>query len=161
MLLDEHIANLDKIKSDIPKIAEDIVRKNSEKILDLVRYGQLAKGLDSFEKDLVYPGKTTNIPLYEPSTELYWAKQQPQPIKPKKAGERYNFEWTGETFRAMMLEIRGEGVFEIFTKDAKNNLLQQIYGTIFNLTDKHNEYINENIILPKLYEYLLNSLPKI
>ncbi len=153
--------NISKIKDDLEKVAQEILLRNSGKILDLIQKGQLGIGLDPFGQPLQHPQKSSNYGKYEPVTAGFWANQTPTPKKPKVTGSTYNFEWSGDTFSTMFLEMRGDSVFEIFTKDGKQSLLENAYGKIFNLSKQNNEIVNQVILLPELYKYVVNNLFKV
>ena len=40
-------------------------------------------------------------------------------------------------------------------------ILEDIYGEIFDLTEEHNQYVNIEIILPTLQQYILDNLVQI
>ncbi|MEN8122203.1 MAG: hypothetical protein ABFS35_17790 [Bacteroidota bacterium] len=155
-LIQPYIDSLEQLKADIPKIAENIVKQNADEIIRIIQRKQLGIGLNSFGNPLSWEKGTG---FYSPYTQDY--ADRDNIITPKPAGQPYNFSWSQDTFRTMVLEVRQEGAFEIFTKDGKQNLLESIYGEIFDLTPEHNEYVNQVIILPSLYRYLLDNLFKI
>ncbi|AKG94197.1 tail protein [Polaribacter phage P12002L] len=156
------IDRLDDIERDLHDIAKQILLDNKEEILDFIKNYQLGLGLDSFGNDLVHPSKrngSSRIPLYEESTQNYWAKKKPIPINSKTYGNRYNFEWTGGTFKGMDFSKFTKNSFTIFSKDSKAKELEIIYGTkLFDLTKEHNEYVNNEILLPNLYKYILDNM---
>ena len=158
------IDRLDDISRNLDDIAVDILIQHKEEILSVVQDLQLGVGVDSFGKLLVHPSKKNNPSrqgIYEPATENYWAKLYP-PNTNKYADHLYNFNWTGSTFDGMDIIDTNKDTFTIFSRDSKAKQLEKIYGTkLFDLTEEHNEWINLNIILPKLQEYLLNNLLKI
>jgi len=153
--------NISKIKDDLEKVAQEILLRNSDKILDLIQKGQLGIGVDPFGQPLQHPQKSSNYGKYEPVTAGFWANQTPTPKKPKVAGGIYNFEWTGTTFSTMFLEFKGDSALSILTKDGKQSVLVQAYGDIFNLSQKNNEIVNQVILLPELYKYVVNNLFKV
>lgn len=157
--------NLDVIKSHLEEVAENSIKVNGKRIIDLVRYGQLRMGVDSFGKDLIHPSKrqnTSRVPLYEPATELYWAKRSPMPRNPKITNRRYNFEWTGQLFDSLDINFNEKESFTIFSTTGKKNFLEDIYQTkLTKLNDEHNQIINEEVIKPAMIEYILENFYKI
>lgn len=160
-ILKGHIAHLKKLSKGLDKVAFGVVETHSEKIMDVVRNEQLGKGIDSFGFGLVHPSKKTNparVPLYEPATEFFWAKRSPYPIKPKKTNARYNFQWTGNFFNSLAIKKERDG-YNIFSKTGKQRLLEKIYETkLTKLTNDNNKMVNDNIILPEVYKYVVNNL---
>lgn len=158
--LTPYIYNLEKISQDIPEIAKKSIRDNAGEIEDLLKYSQLGKGKNSAGQPLKWQhnGKRGNG-KYAPTTPQFAKLGIPSyPIKPKIAGEPYNFEWSGDTFRMMGLEIKGNDEYEIFTRSGKQSFLESIYGEIFKLTEKHNKLVNDKIILPYLQKYILENM---
>lgn len=89
------------------------------------------------------------IGTYSPATEEF-AKQE-NPLQPKRAGDPYNFEWTGKFFRGMNIKVgKNEAVFT--SSDSKTPLLIQQYGQLFGLSDKHLEEAVREKILPRFLE---------
>lgn len=151
------IDKLKSIESKLPEIAKQIIKENVNTILMLVKKRQLGLGLDSYGNDLDNPQSDTS-PYYSPSTESFWAKQNPIPRRSKRAGSKYNFEWTGETMDKMYLAFEEPYSIEIASASGKAKYLESLYGEIFSLTEKHNDLINLTIIQPKLYEYVLKNM---
>jgi hypothetical protein len=112
-LLKPYIDRLEKLYNELDSFVERKIDENEDMILEIVRKNQLGQGYGVTDlgklEDLVHPSKRNggNIPKYEPSTENYWAKKSPFPRKTKKAGARYNFEWTGNTFDSMKINAKG------------------------------------------------------
>lgn len=155
MVTEKILSNLKTIRSEIPKWGEEAVLKKSGEIVDLLKYGQLAKGIDSLGKKMQLGRGYTG---YSPNTQAYASAQGIS--VPKTEGYPYNFQWTGDTFDSMGLKKGKEFEYEIFTIDGKQKKLERIYGNIFDLTKEHNDWINKNIIEPyiseKISEKLLN-----
>jgi hypothetical protein len=153
MITEKVLANLEQLKGKIPQWAKEAVKKNSGEIIDFVRFGQLAKGKNSFDMPLSwYDGNG----FYAISTQAY-ADTQGVSV-PKTAGSPYNFQWTGDTFDSMGLKISSDDEFDIYTIDGKQRMLENIYGEIFDLTQKHNDYVNEHIIEPYVADKLEENL---
>lgn len=142
-----YITHLNALKRDIPRIVREIIRQEAIEIIDVVKYGQLAKGLDS---------QGAVIGVYTPGTEERAKRGRVR--KAKEAGQPYNFQWTGKTFDKMSLKFTGDMTFQVFTKDTKRDILLEEYGEIFDLTEENNDWINEVIIMPRLYAHILNNM---
>jgi hypothetical protein len=156
---------LDKIKyveQNLENFAENIVKKNADYIIMILREEQLGQGFDGFGEALVHPTKQGNpsrTPLYEKSTEEYWTKVDP-PRNPstKKYNNRYDFQWSGNFVDNLKIEYESEG-FSIFSRAGKQRALEAIYGTkLTKLTEKNNSMINNDIILPELQKYILENV---
>ena len=119
-----------------------ILTKNSQLIVDLVKHGQLEKGINSFG-DIV--GR------YALSTQGY--ANADNISTPKKFGEPYNFYWTGQTIENMGFKLNKQS-YSIFTVAGKQRLLTQLYGKLFDLTEEHNTWVNEQIIEPNLVKWV-------
>lgn len=154
-----YIESLEQLKADIPLIASEIVEKNAEKIILILQNKQLGLGLDSFGQPLSFTqGKYSGDGFYTEATEIIAAKESTR--KPKIAGQHYNFQWSSSTFDSMFLKTDDGGQYEIMTRDGKQRMLEAIYGEIFDMTPEHNNFINETIIKPQLYQHLLENLFK-
>lgn len=145
--IDPFISHLNAIGKELPKVCREIIRRNAIEIMDEVKYNQLSKGLDS-------QGQV--IGTYAPQTEAIARRAGARKRKPY--GEPYNFQWTGSTFDKMGIKFVGGNKFQVFTKDAKRDILREAYGEIFDLTEENNDWINEYILLPELQLYILNNL---
>jgi len=151
-------ANINNLKKDIPQLGRDAVIKNKASILKLLQRDQLNQGVASDGGMLTGKrGTPYEDGHYKKKTQDYWAKRAPIPVKPKVQGTQYNFEWTGKTFRMMDIKMNTSD-FEIFSSDAKFEMLKEFYGNIFELTPENNHFINENVILPYIHEHLLKRL---
>lgn len=93
------------------------------------------------------------IGTYSPKTEAI--ARQESTVRPKIAGQPYNFQWTGELFRGMYLKVFPDR-FEIFSRDDKSPLLEAKYSDIFGgnlifgLTDENCEIYAKTKLLPDL-----------
>ncbi len=158
-LVTPYIENLKRIERDLDTVAKEIIKDNVNTILLIVKKRQLGLGLDSHGHDIVHP--EANTTHYSVVTQEYWAKQNPKPRRSKRAGSKFNMEWTGETMDKMYLAFTTDDAYEISSASGKAKYLESIYGEIFNLTEKHNKLINETIIKPQLYEYILKNMFRI
>ncbi len=159
-VLTPYIENLKSIENKIPDLAKQALKENYSEIVMLVKAEQLGKGLNSMGTRLAWSdnGQSGNG-FYSPGTQSI-ADREGVSV-PKTVGTPYNFNWTGATLDGMMMKDTGVDTFEIFTTDSKKSYLEGIYGEIFKLTEKHNTYVNEQIILPYLYRYILNNFMKV
>lgn len=147
-ILQDHISHLEAMKNSVEDVIRDILTENAGKIIDLVRFGQLAKGLNSDNNPLSW---ASGSGFYAKSTQSY-ADAQGLSV-PKTAGNPYNFQWTGDTFDAMGFKLTPKS-FELFTASGKQRHLEQIYGEIFDLTEENNALVNERILQPELIKWI-------
>ncbi len=152
-LLTPFIENLKSIEHRLPDIAKKAVIDNAGTIINLVKFGQLARGKNSQDLPLDWSGGSG---FYAKGTQAF-ADRDGISI-PKQWKAPYNFQWTGSTFDSMRLKIINQKEFDIFTTDGKQRLLESIYGEIFELNKKHNDWVNENIILPALELFILQNM---
>jgi len=152
MTIAEKLNNhLDKLKGEIPEVAKQAILDNRGTIVNLVKFGQLSKGLNSDGLPLAWSKGTG---FYAESTQGYANRDRVS--VPKSKGAPYNMSWTGQTLDNMYLEFVDvkKMTYEISTVKFKKNLLEEIYGEIFNLTKEHNDWINNNIIEPHVAKYI-------
>ena len=145
-----YLTKLDSIEKELPKIAEQAVIENIENIKNILKYSQLELGINS---------DGDNVGTYSSLTEEYASIADT--VKPKRAGDSFNFQWSGATFAFMDIATDGKGNYDIFSTSGKQKLLEDIYGELFDLTDEHNQYVNIEIILPSLIDYILDNLVQI
>ncbi len=166
-IVQPYIENLKSIENKIPDLAKQALKENYSEIVMLVKAEQLGKGKNSMGLPLAWSdGKYSGDGFYSDATDKIADNSINSALgrstkKPKIAGEPYNFSWTGATLDGMAMKDTGVDTFEIFTTDSKKSYLEGIYGEIFKLTEKHNTYVNEQIILPYLYRYILNNFMKV
>tara|TARA_R110000764_G_scaffold154389_1_gene242280 strand:- start:543 stop:1001 length:459 start_codon:yes stop_codon:yes gene_type:complete len=145
-----YLTKLNNIELELPMVAQRAVIENIENIKNILKYSQLELGINSDGDDVgVYSFNTENEALTSNT------------VKPKKAGDPFNFQWSGATFAFMDIRTDGKGNYDIFSTSGKQKLLEDIYGELFDLTDEHNQYVNIEIILPSLIDYILETLVKI
>lgn len=145
-----YLKNLESIEKELPNIAKQAVINNAEFIINLLKHGQLEKGLNSF-------GEITG--RYSFFTQGY--ANADNISTPKKFGDPYNFFWSGKTIEGLKIGRNTRKEFDITTVPSKQKLLEEIYGVLFDLTEEHNEFINMEIILPELEKYILDNLVSI
>lgn len=131
------------VRNSIPSEVDRIIEQNKPAILDLNRERQLYdKGIDA----------TGNmLRSYSPFTIA---------LK-KQKGEVYNRTTlldTGAFYRRFDLLVR-DGKVSFFSRDPKSEKLQDDYGeAIFGLTAENQKVMNEEIIKPRLAEYITKYL---
>jgi len=138
-VLEPYNIALIRMQEDIPFILQRIFTEKSEIIVNLLFEQQLSVGLD---------GDGREIGRYSRYTELIARYELPRPIKPKEAGELYNFEWTGDWKSKMKA---------IFSNEHKELIVK--YGDeIVKPSVDLNAFINKNILKPGLYQEFVNRL---
>jgi hypothetical protein len=149
-IVDPYLLKLNSIEQELPDIAIQSVINNKENIMNILKFSQLELGIKSDGSDVgVYSDLTSQFAIGQDT------------VKPKNAGDPYNFQWSGGTFAFMDIKTSGKGEFDIFSTGGKQKLLEDIYGELFDLTEEHNQYVNIEIILPTLQQYILDNLVKI
>lgn len=146
-LVKPYINNLKRIERDLSKIAKDVVVNNKQTIINLLKYGQLEQGIDAFGKVV---GK------YALTTQGYANAQNIS--TPKTFQQPYNFKWSGQTIDNLKISKIVDDSYDITTVASKKRLFQELGWDILRLTKEHNDWINETIIKPKLYEYILKNM---
>ena len=149
-IVDPYLLKLNSIEKQLPDIAKQAVVDNSEFIINLLKHGQLEEGLNSFG---VVAGR------YSLFTQGY--ANADNISTPKKFGDPYNFNWSGETIDGLKIGRNTRKEFDITTVSGKQKLLEEIHGELFDLTEEHNQYVNIEIILPTLQQYILDNLVKL
>lgn len=151
-VLEPYTKELADLKRDLPNILRKILIDKKQEVLKILKEEQLNKGLDS-------SGKV--VGTYSPTTEQISIENQllgRKPRKPKEAGQPYNFEDTGDFFDGFDLMFEDFKSYSLFSRDSKADFLEQEYGDISTLTDKHNERVNQEILRPEMYEEIIKRL---
>lgn len=132
--------------NDILNAVDRVVSEN-ERILAEIQTEQWSEGKDKNNKI---------IGRYKPFTESI-SKQSPFPNKPKKAGQPYNLDWSGELKRRTSIN----------TKRVANDVLIQIDSTassllpLFQTIEKHGLIDNPNDIFgyePKKKDFVVKRI---
>ena len=155
-IITPYIENLNRLKKEIPEIAKSAILEHKQEILQVIQFGQLGLGKNSYGRPLKWSGGNG---YYGKTTQGY-ADDQGIPYD-KTAGHAYNFQWTNSTFDSMGIKQEDIDSYEIFTIDGKQQFLERIYGEIFKLTPQNNEFVNSTIISPAIYKYLLDNLLRV
>ncbi|MCB0463965.1 MAG: hypothetical protein KDC81_14795 [Flavobacteriaceae bacterium] len=156
-ITEKALANLEQIKNEIPIWIRDAILENRGQIVNLVKFEQLSKGLNSDGQPLSWSGGTG---FYAQATQSFAYRDNVR--IPKVEGWAYNFSWSGQTLDNMYIDSVdvSKSTYEIETVKSKENLLEGIYGEIFKLTDEHNKYVNENIIQPYISKKIMENILK-
>ena len=154
-LVDPYLIKLNSIELELPDLARKAIINNSSEIVLLVK-SQLSHGLHS---DGGYLTHEFGNGFYAESTQSYADSDNVR--TPKVFGSLYNFSWTGETLDNLQMGNINNSEFNVTTVAYKKKLLEDIYGEIFDLTEEHNQYVNIEIILPILQQYILDNLVKL
>jgi len=146
--------DIDTVRSKLNKL-EDVARKsvmkNADFILELIKNEQLGKGIMS---------DGSSAPPYSPVTDAIANSPfgTKRPRKDKVAGQPWNFEWSGDWMDAFYIRSELEG-FDILSADGKTRMLEEkAGGQLLKLTEKLNDFINDTIIKPDLYKFMLDSV---
>ena len=149
MITQKLLAHIDTLKPKIDEWAVEAVVQNKDIIVNLVKFKQLSKGIGSFGNSL---GN------YSPSTEGYADRDNIS--TPKTPGAPFNFYWTGGTIEGLYIKgvSKSSSSFDISTTDGKKNLLESVYGEIFDLTPENNEIVNKTIIEPYISQKIEENI---
>lgn len=148
-ILKPYFRDLEAIKRDLPKQARKILIDNRDEILRILKDKQLGQGLTPSGGIIGKYSKTTE----QRANELFG-----KPRKPKVAGQPYNLEWTGGFFDEMYMFFEDMKSYSIFSEDGKAELLKSKFGDITTMSDKHNEIVNRDILIPKLIEWAMSKI---
>ena len=141
---------LQELQDTLTTVLRKILLDKSEVIVKLIQDEQLSLGVDGTGKE---------IGRYSRYTELIARYESPKPIKPKIQDELFNMEWTGKWFKGMKAELENDHEYEIFSIDGKHSELMEKYGeSIMKLSPSLNEFVNEEILKPGLYQYFSDRL---
>lgn len=88
------------------------------------------------------------VGYYTRQTELNSLLGTAKPVKPKKEGDPYNFEWTGGFFDGMFLKVGKTQA--TFGSSEKQKLLEEQYGNLIGLQIENFIKAKEEYLLPGL-----------
>lgn len=135
-------------KKGMRSIAKKIIKNHAQEIINLIKFGQLEQGID---------GTGKIVGTYALTTQGY--ADADGVTTPKDFGSPYNFHWSGQTIENLKLGRITNDYFEITTIKFKQDLLSDLFGgELFELTAEHNNYVNEEIIVPNLEKYILETI---
>lgn len=156
-LISPYLKQLSIIELNLERVATRIVIENAELIIELLKSNQLSKGYDSNGNIAGTYSKSTSLYAYNDKK----ASGGRYPREDKTPGSPYNFDWSGEMFETMTLKASQKD-FNIYSTTGKIKVVEDALGLeLSDLTEKNNEYVNVEVIYPKLLEYILDNLFKI
>lgn len=94
---------------------------------------------------------------YSRTSELEYLFGNPKPVKPKIAGQPYNFQWTGGLFQGMKIEIFSDRA-EFTSTDSKTPELVAKYKDMFGLQKEDFEEALQNKLFPEFMILLRKQL---
>ena len=101
--------------------------------------------------------KGETVGTYKRSTELESLFGEVSPIRPKKEGDPYNFQWTGGFFDGMFLEVKKDEA-QWGSNDYKTEDLEKKYGELLGLQIKNFIEAKEQYLLPGLISEIKKRL---
>jgi hypothetical protein len=150
------INDLSALENQLDTISKNAIKENSSEIVTLVKR-QLSHGRNSDNQPLSFTdGKQSGTGLYAESTQSF-ANIDGVSV-PKTKGSPYNFHWTGETKDNMQMGEVGNGKYQVVTVKSRMSFLEGIYGEIFDLNEKNNEWVNNEVVYPKLNKAILRTI---
>ena len=159
-LLDNYNKQLQAMKKNVSQWAKEAIIENKGVIVNLVKFNQLSRGLNSMGSPLAFVERNGNsgTGFYAKNTQSY-ADSDGISI-PKTKGAPYNFQWTGETFDNMKLGSvnKSKKTYNLVTAVGKQKLLESIYGEIFDLTEENNKFVNITIIEPYIAKKIQETI---
>lgn len=154
--LESIINDLTTLENELDTIASNSIKENSSEIVTLVKR-QLSHGKNSYDQPLSFTdGNQSGTGFYAGSTQKF-ANRDGVSI-PKTKGSPYNFHWTGQTLDNMQMGEVGNGKYQVVTVKSKMSFLEGIYGEIFNLNEKNNQWVNNEVVSPKLNKAILKTI---
>lgn len=172
--LESIINDLTILENELDTIASNSIKENSSEIVTLVKR-QLSHGKNSDDEPLAFTdGDQSGTGFYAGSTQRIYNKDLKKSVSgsqtralidrtsfgevPKTAGFPYNFHWTGQTLDNMQMGEVGNGKYQVVTVKSRMSFLEGIYGEIFNLNEKNNEWVNNEVVSPKLNKAILKTI---
>lgn len=150
------INDLSLLENQLDAIAKNAIKENSSEIVTLVKR-QLSHGRNSDNQPLSFTdGKQSGTGFYAESTQSF-ANRDGVSV-PKKKGSPYNFHWTGETKDNMQMGEVGNGKYQVVTVKSRMSFLEGIYGEIFDVNEKNNEWVNNEVVYQKLNKAILKTI---
>jgi hypothetical protein len=138
--------NIHAVKFD--KVVEDTLKNEEDAIIKL-NANQLQGGQGSDDKELKNRDKKyTGVykPLTQEIAEIY------NPLLPKRAGELYNFVWTGDFLANLQLEVKKSNIkiYSTGTGSGSKADFFRGYTNLYGLNKKSREQFIENVFRSKL-----------
>lgn len=154
--LESIINDLTILENELDNIASNSIKENSSEIVTLVKR-QLSHGKNSYDQPLSFTdGNQSGTGFYAESTQSF-ANRDGVSI-PKTKGSPYNFHWTGQTKDNMQMGEVSNGKYQVVTVKSRMSFLEGIYGEIFNLNEKNNQWVNNEVVSPKLNKAILRTI---
>ena len=154
--LESIINDLTILENELDTIASNSIKENSSEIVTLVKR-QLSHGKNSYDQPLSFTdGNQSGTGFYAESTQSF-ANRDGVSI-PKTKGSPYNFHWTGQTLDNMQMGEVSNGKYQVVTVKSRMSFLEGIYGEIFNLNEKNNQWVNNEVASPKLNKAILRTI---
>jgi hypothetical protein len=167
------INDLSALENQLDTISKNAIKENSSEIVTLVKR-QLSHGRNSDNQPLSFTdGKQSGTGFYAESTQRIYDKDLIKSISGSQAtfsdgtmngkvtktkGSPYNFHWTGETKDNMQMGEVGNGKYQVVTVKSRMSFLEGIYGEIFDANEKNNEWVNNEVVYPKLNKAILRTI---
>lgn len=152
--LTKKIENLDFLIANVASQSEKIIYDNEEKIIDL-NLSQIEKGQGADGKPLI-----NDNDLYSGRYTPYTAKKalEENPLYPKKAGELYNFAWTGVYLPSYKIEVKENASKVIIRATNKGSGSKKAflegYSNIEGLNQRNARKMDNEIIKPELQKFI-------
>lgn len=133
---------------DVDSLTDAIIKENKSEIIDL-------------NADRLSEGKNIdNITVghYTYATEQISKESSPRPLKPKRAGEPYNFIWSGDLFSNMFIKHESEKL-EIDSTGTGNSKKRDFVkkNRLLGFTESDEKFVNWDL-LPTLFRQKFNAL---
>tara|TARA_R110000782_G_scaffold134683_6_gene227026 strand:+ start:43 stop:489 length:447 start_codon:yes stop_codon:yes gene_type:complete len=137
---------LNKLKGvNINSLTKLVIKENEKEIIQ-VNQQELSQGRNFLGQ---------SVGLYSKTTELL--SKDTNPRRPKKAGQPYNFEDTGDLFDGMFLKLTGVKLkIDSKGKGDQDKKLFISQNELLGFDDKSEEIINYEIIKPDLQKKFKN-----
>jgi hypothetical protein len=138
--------NIHAVKFD--KVVEDTLRSEDDAIIKL-NANQLQDGQGSDDKELKNRDKKYTG-VYKPLTQEI--AESDNPLLPKRAGELYNFVWTGDFLANLQLEVKKSNIqiYSTGTGSGSKADFFRGYTNLYGLNKKSREQFIENVFRSKL-----------
>lgn len=153
--------NLQEISDKLERIGRRALIENMDEVIFVITEMQWGQGLDA-------SGATMG--WYTPKTEEEANDPYNKPRSNKIAGDPYNLDWTGELYNTIALRFESDATYSIYSTVGKVRFLERELSDIkgqkkrglkvnlSKLTKENNEYINQEIVIPYVYKYILEHL---
>ena len=148
---------VDSARKGIDGITSKIIKDNEVEILDYIRKGQLALGVDSEGKTIQAGGAYDGVYSRTYGLQVLggWGDNS-TPKTTKTKGQPYNFTWSGYTMSNFRLDYSN---FNLFINNVGNSAeyLTSFYNNgekLFSMSDENQLKMRQEKIIPGLTNYL-------